>query len=230
MRSVLPLLVAVGAACALLPAAAPALPSLVIEPASVDLGIVEGDETVSFQVLLRNEGDATLVIDEVSTSCGCTVAFLPDSILDAGESVLMSGDFATRKMEGEVRKAIFLSTNDPYRARAVIMVRIWVQRTLTLSTSTVNFSNADPEGGTERKVLLRPGSNVDFEILGITGDSDQVEWEVLPGEREGDRIIRFTSKPLPRGTDIAGAVEIRTTVKGKEKIILRLFGKVREHG
>jgi len=229
MKRAVSFLLAAGALCALLPAAAPAVPVLVTEPSNVDLGIVEGDETVSFQVLLSNPGDSPLVIDEVGTSCGCTVAFLPDSVLEAGESVLLSGEFATRKMEGDVRKAIFLSTNDPFRARAVIMLRIWVQRKLTLSTEVVNFSNADPEGGTVREVLFRPGSDVDFEIVGISGDSDQVEWEVVPGEREGDRVIRFTSKPLPWGTDIAGVVEVRTTVEGEEKVVLRLFGKVKEH-
>ncbi len=59
-------------------------PEIFFEPSSIDLGLIEGDSVISFSHFIGNKGDETLHIDEVTVTCGCTVAILPDSTVEPG--------------------------------------------------------------------------------------------------------------------------------------------------
>ena len=47
---------------------------IAVEPAAFDFGKVQPEKTLEKEFVLRNLGDADLVIENVSTTCGCTVA------------------------------------------------------------------------------------------------------------------------------------------------------------
>ncbi|MFH1680790.1 MAG: DUF1573 domain-containing protein [Candidatus Eisenbacteria bacterium] len=222
----LPALLVLAAALAL-PVAASGAPSLVIGPPSIDLGILEGDRVVPFSVALRNDGDEPLAIHEVNPTCGCTVVLLSDSLILPGESVPLTGTFSTRKLEGEIRKPVILRTNDPERARAVFLIRAWVQRALTLSDDSIDFGVFAPGEMKEGRILFRPSEGIELAILGVEGPEDRYRFWTAGGERPGDLVLHVTLLPQPEGTVVEDTIHVRTNVEGRETIRLPVRGRVK---
>lgn len=203
-----------------------ATPVVVFDPPGVEFGFVEGDSVLSYSVMIRNEGNSMLEIRGVSTTCGCTIAVLPDSTVPPGGSVPLTGTFDTRKMEGDIHKAIFFGTNDPKRERAVLMLEVWVQRELTYAPHTVNFVNVPPGTETERTVLIRGAVNGSFTITGILAPPGMFRYAVVPGERREEFLLKLTLLPQPAGLRIRESIEVRTDVIGKETIEIPIRGNV----
>ncbi len=91
---------------------ASALPAIVFQDTLVDLGsMVEGAQKgVSFT--FTNTGKAPLVLADVSTSCGCTVARdWPKQPIGAGKSGQIHVNFDSRDRQGTNEKTIFVVAN-----------------------------------------------------------------------------------------------------------------------
>jgi len=89
-------------------------PRIVVEPTSQDLG-ERPQERIELAYTVRNTGDALLIIEKVSTSCGCTVAELDRTEIPPGETaqLLVSLDPVEDDLFGDVKRVIYLRSNDP---------------------------------------------------------------------------------------------------------------------
>ncbi len=98
----------------LLAACANPAPQIVVEPTSQDLG-VRPQERIELAYTVRNAGDALLIIEKVSTSCGCTEAELDRTEIPPGETaqLLVSLDPIEDDLFGDVKRVIYLRSNDP---------------------------------------------------------------------------------------------------------------------
>ena len=110
-------LILVGAAAALLAACSPREPDLQLDQSELDLGQVVNGEVRNFEVPLVNQGEGDLVIESVSTSCGCTSAQVIPATLEAGGSGLLqiifdSGAHGPEEL-GPVMRQVFIASNDP---------------------------------------------------------------------------------------------------------------------
>lgn len=94
-------------------------PELVLDREGVDLGQVVNGEIRTFDVLVRNAGNGTLVIEAVSTSCGCTTASVEPSTIEPGQSGVLQVRFDSGahgpEANGPVVRQVFIASNDPER-------------------------------------------------------------------------------------------------------------------
>jgi hypothetical protein len=108
----------------LLAACSSTQPQIVLETESFDFGDVVNGDVVSKTLLVRNEGNASLVIDEVSTSCGCTTASLEPMTIPAGGTATLQIEFDSgahgSDLTGSVVRQIFLTSNDPQQSEIVV--------------------------------------------------------------------------------------------------------------
>ncbi len=108
----------------LLAACASGQPSLVAETESFDFGDVVNGEVRTYDLAIRNEGSAPLVVESVSTSCGCTKAMLEPMNLPPGGSahlhVVYDSGAHGPELTGKVSRQIFIASNDPERREVVI--------------------------------------------------------------------------------------------------------------
>ncbi len=89
-----------------------------------DFGVVTKGETVTAVLPLRNAGQATLVVENISTSCGCTTATLSTMSLAPQEeaTLVVSYDSGAHEADiGLLDRHVFVATNDP--EQAVVMIR-----------------------------------------------------------------------------------------------------------
>jgi len=200
---------------------------MVIRPPNADLGIVEGDQILPFSLMIHNEGDSTLVIEEVAVTCGCTMAILPDSTVEPGEAVPLKGSFNTRKMEGEIHKAIILFSNDPARKKGVLTIDGFIVREVSFYPPQVFFSNARVNEGMTKTVTIRSGTDVPLEIDSVHTMTDLFRIEVKSLERTGDYELDLHLLPQEKGGVMRDTITVETNVEGYEEIRIPILGQIR---
>jgi hypothetical protein len=110
----------------LLAACATKQPRLSLQTEKLDFGDVINGEVISQEVIVRNEGEAPLVVKEVSTSCGCTQASVEPMVIAPGEAGVLHIEFDSgahgSELTGELIRQVFLLTNDPERPEVVVEI------------------------------------------------------------------------------------------------------------
>ncbi|NIS81065.1 MAG: DUF1573 domain-containing protein [Anaerolineales bacterium] len=97
-------------------------PNLILSELEVDLGEVVNGEVRTLEIPIRNAGDEALVIEAVTTSCGCTSARVePATIRPGGAGTLIvtydSGAHGP-EANGLFVRQVFIASNDPDQAEA----------------------------------------------------------------------------------------------------------------
>lgn len=95
------------------PAETAAVPIVRVEPGGFDFGRALPGRTLRKEFSLRNAGDAELVIDGVSTTCGCTAAIAGAKRLAPGRSTPLTVTLETRDYRGHVERKVLVRSNDP---------------------------------------------------------------------------------------------------------------------
>jgi hypothetical protein len=92
---------------------APAAPRIRVEPDGFDFGKALPGKTLRKEFALRNFGDAELVIEGVTTTCGCTAALTADSRVKPGGTTLLRVTLETRSYSGKLERQVLVRSNDP---------------------------------------------------------------------------------------------------------------------
>lgn len=88
-------------------------PRIRVEPEAFDFGKSLPGKTLRKEFTLRNFGDAELVIEGVSTTCGCTAAITADTRVPPGGSTQLRVTLETRSYVGKVERQVLVRSNDP---------------------------------------------------------------------------------------------------------------------
>ena len=78
-----------------------------------DLGTIKVGENIDKEILLKNcSQNENLLIKQIKTSCGCTVASIFDTIVKAGRTTKIKVDFkAEKESVGQFNKSIVIEAN-----------------------------------------------------------------------------------------------------------------------
>ena len=88
-------------------------PRIRVEPESFDFGNALPDKTLRKEFTIRNFGDVALLIENVSTTCGCTAALPEVRRIEPGGSTPLRVTFETRRYSGKVERRVLVRSNDP---------------------------------------------------------------------------------------------------------------------
>jgi hypothetical protein len=97
----------------LAPAAGAGTPKIKFKETSWDFGKIKQGDVASHEFVFANEGDDTLTIEKVSTSCGCTAALVSDRAIPPGKSGKIEVKFDSRGYGGQITKVVYVQSNDP---------------------------------------------------------------------------------------------------------------------
>ncbi len=87
-----------------------------------DFGKVKQGEILAHEFVFANVGEATLVIERVATSCGCTAALSSEDRIAPGKEGRIKASFDTRGYAGRVVKYIYVESNDASGGRRELKV------------------------------------------------------------------------------------------------------------
>jgi hypothetical protein len=109
------------------PATSMSSPRIAVEPPSFDFGKLLPDKAVSRTFLIRNFGSQDLTIENISTSCGCTLTEPPaEKVLKPGKSAPFRVTLTTNPKPGVMEKSVMVRSNDPARALFEIKLKATV--------------------------------------------------------------------------------------------------------
>jgi len=86
-------------------------PVIVFEKEEHDFGKVIQGEVISYAFRLSNQGEAPLVIADVTSSCGCTVGDYPKEPLQPGEEGFIRVTFDSKGRQGHQSKVVNVVAN-----------------------------------------------------------------------------------------------------------------------
>lgn len=104
-------------------------PQIRVEPESFDFGKALPGKTLSKEFVIRNFGDAELVIENVSTTCGCTAAITAESRVKPGGSTQLRVSLETRSYSGKLERQVLVRSNDPKTPLVTLRLSTTVEKT-----------------------------------------------------------------------------------------------------
>jgi hypothetical protein len=111
------------------PVSAPARgPRISVEPAVFDFGKAQQEKTLEKEFTVRNLGNEDLVIESVSTTCGCTVAEGYSKVIKPGASTPLRVKLQTRTSSGRLSRSVLIKSNDPSGRPLELKVEATVER------------------------------------------------------------------------------------------------------
>lgn len=116
-----------------------AAPILRVDEETYDFGKVLQGEKVPHVFGFVNEGDETLVIDRVRSSCGCTAVLVSEKIIAPGERGEIRANFDSHRFRGLVEKTIYLYSNDPLHPTKQLHLSGKVMELVAIKPPQVNF-------------------------------------------------------------------------------------------
>jgi hypothetical protein len=99
-------------------------PKIMLERGRIDVGEVVNGEIATRQISVSNEGKANLVIEAVTTSCGCTKARLEPMTIPPGGSGVLTIEFDSaahgEELSGSLIRQIFITSNDRQQPEVLV--------------------------------------------------------------------------------------------------------------
>jgi len=152
-------------------------PMIVSMPSALDLGTMEQNQIKKDILILRNAGDAPLIITDIKTTCGCTVAEPEKNELDPGETTQVNVTFDSKKWEGKQLKLIKVYSNDPINPvlEIALNVTIHVPIVITPGHRSCGFGGITPGEKPVQRINLHSMDIADLDVTASEYNRDIFE-------------------------------------------------------
>ncbi|RMG44748.1 MAG: DUF1573 domain-containing protein [Candidatus Dadabacteria bacterium] len=211
------------------------LPKLEIPNAEYDFGSVSQGTVVSHDFLIKNKGNAPLVIQRIVPACGCTASTLEKNRVAPGEETVVHVEFDTSGFSGEKYKTVRLYSNDFDQPSALLALKGVVEPDVIVEPRRVYFGEV-VKGVTpadlSRIVVVKVRKGSGAKITSVSTFSDVLNVEELfssPSEKRlkislsdtvrlgelRDRVIvgikgsRINSINIPVFASVKGPIRLR---------------------
>lgn len=193
-----------------------------------DIGDVPNFLPHKHSLTITNPGTDTLILRDLSASCGCTATLLSADHIAPGDSGILSFIFDAKRFDGKVEKKISINTNDDSRKHVEIFFTANVVRILDIQPEYFFFRTPVDSPATQTlRVQNLSTDDISFSSISPTGKEMAVKLipdVIKPGETS---LLTAIFTPASAGTT-NGNIEIVTTHPGAPHLTLRYFCWVKE--
>ena len=173
-----------------------------------DFGTIYQGETVRHVFSFTNSGNAPLVIEKLSSSCGCTAALASAKSLAPGESGEIQSSFDSTRFRGAISKSIYLYTNDPAQPMVQLQLKGNVREEVSLDPQSVNFGSVAPKRTVRSTVTLVNQGPREVRLDGLETTAPELSArlaaQVIPPG--GKTSVELTLTPKPGQPRFSGYV------------------------
>ncbi len=208
-------------------------PKVDVPELEYDFGVMEVAEERAHTFVIRNEGDAPLILKKGKTTCKCTVSDLPEDHVPVGGSVEVELKWKPIALSETFQQRATIHTNDPKNREINFTVRGRVQDVVVMSPANGwNVRDISDKTPTERTGVLYSAILDEFKVLGIESSHKLLTAEATPLREEELKNLNAKSGYSIRAT-LAPGIEaggfrlqltIRTDVRDKTNFVVYLTG------
>lgn len=189
-------------------------PVMEVPRLNYDFGETFHLEKYGYAFVVRNRGNADLVIEDVKPGCGCTAAKF-DRLVAPGKEGKIELVVDGNKVHGEFSKAAEVRSNDPEHPTI----------SLSISGKEIPFVNVVPDGTVylhgrpgetvdKELVLSSNEKDIDFKVTGVSSNiDDKIKYSYAPGTKKGEYVVKVTKNPQLPIMSTYGNLVIHTTSK-----------------
>jgi uncharacterized protein DUF1573 len=189
-------------------------PTMEVPRLNYDFGETFHLDSYGYAFVVRNRGNADLIIEDVKPGCGCTAAKF-DKVIAPGKEGKIELVVDGNKVHGQFSKAAEVTSNDPDHPTI----------SLSISGTEIPFVNVVPDGtvylhgrpGEPVEKELTISSNekdIDFKVTGVSSNiDDKVKYSYAPGAKKGEYVVKVTKNPQLPIMSTYGSLIIHTTSK-----------------
>jgi Protein of unknown function (DUF1573) len=216
-------LLAVGA----LAAPAEAGPRAVFDEHAWSFGTVERGAKVDHVFGVRNVGDALLRIEQVKSSCGCTVAVVSGNEVAPGAEGRIAVTLDTARMAGRVTKVVTAYTNDPETPAVGLAMNGDVLTDLVITPTPLYLGKVRHGEEVTRTVVVTPGRpDASYEVIAVEQAGPALRTKIEPRtDGPGQRLVVVLAGTVPIGR-FNDQITLRTTSPREPLVTLPVFGSV----
>ncbi len=180
-------------------------------------------------VVVKNLGDANLVIKKVGVTCGCVGATIDARTIAPGASTQLHLSVNTGRVSGKIHKYVYIESNADGKSKVMFPVRGTVQPLWWLSTRNLNFGVVE-EGATPEltfRVHVLAGHEIPLARVQTTSGHLETRFEPF-GEIDGEHgyVIHVRLGPKLPTAMFVGAVQVRMLCKIHELDQLTVSARV----
>ncbi len=194
------------------PAVADAQPRVTIPEPVHDFGTVERGAAIDHTFVLQNTGDTVLRIEQVKSSCGCTVAVASARDVPPGGAGRVTVTLDTTRLAGTTRKVATVYTSDPAAPAVGLTLAGQVSADLVVAPTPLYFGRVRRGQRVERELLItsgRPGAA--YVVTAVESSNPAVRARLEPGpDGQGQRVIVSLDDELPPG-QLSDQLTLRTS-------------------
>jgi len=149
------------------------MPRLVCPNAVWNFGKQPQYKKMTYDFIIRNEGDGPLEIREVRPSCQCQAAMPKKKHLGPGEQTTIAVTFDTKTMAGPIHKPVTVTSNDPRRPTFQLMVRGLILPPYWVDPPEINLGTVSKGKSPEPQefsLIISPGAKVGVRHVAATSE------------------------------------------------------------
>lgn len=206
-----------------------AKPSLYMDKAALQLGVVPSGADVRRLISISNRGNAPLIISQVEASCGCIKRrrMLKNNVIPPGGSEPLEIVFSTPVSKNDIKENIILHTNDPQQPLHNILLTAEVNPTMQMDPPLQNFGIVEEANLPlkQRVVIISNQMNLDEDIVKVKNDSRIVRASITKWKSHGK--IYHLDIELPKDSPL-GPIDgsLRLTTGNNDEQPYFILGKV----
>jgi len=222
---VLPLAFATSLACAQTAFDQANPPRIEIANPVFNFGTALEGQHVTHDFVIKNSGRTELVITNVRTSCGCTVASPAKQHLSPGESVELPVTFDTSFQKGAKVREITIFTNDPKSPQTIVTLQGTVKLLVEADPSEINFDKVRFGSAANRELIISDlTGGKDFHIGSITNSNSnlKVTRSPRPDGKPGARLDVALLGSMPIGP-FDDTIDV---VSNRRPLQVHVFGQI----
>lgn len=204
------------------PAAQPVVaPLIVFEATTYDFGKVMEGELARHDFVFSNPGDATLEIQDVKTTCGCTKAADWDKRIAPGGTGKIPIALRTAGVLGNVKKSIGVTTNAPGEEKVTLWLKGNVWQAVEVKPRYASFGQIQDRNATQSTtVKIISKLEEPLEIVSIQCDKETFRAELKPVVEGKEYDLEVTLVPPLQTGSSRGTITLRTSHPKKPEISL----------
>lgn len=221
------LIAAIVVAAAGVGAADDVRPRVGMEATRFEFGTVERGMHVEHTFGLPNRGTATLRIEQVKSSCGCTVAVISDRDVPPGREGRVAVTLDTARLAGPTTKVVNVYTNDPDLPVIGLTLAGQVAADLVVSPNPVYLGRVRRGEPARREVLVTPGrEGAAYTVVRIEHPNPALHATVeTRADGPGQRVVLTLDPDMPLGR-FNEQVVLHTTSPRDPVITVPVFGSI----
>ena len=175
------------------------------EKTQINLTPKPGDTEAVAQFKYENKGNTPVVIKNVRSSCGCTVASLKKNDVAPGESGEVTATFKIGGRTGVQQKVVTVETDDPNQPMTNLVLQATIAQALEIQPSFVFWEKG--EAVKAKKIVVKANKELGIKSIDVASSTQDFTAKVEKGSAPGEFVISV----LPRNTD--GLLAATLTIK-----------------